>query len=268
MNSACWPWRDWATRPMSWAIWSRQRCSSVRLAIWGVPWSCPPRELVRRVYRWLVRTLIWQFKREEAISLGEEGLRLLGDDTSLEAAQMTGMIGSAQYFQGHTTRGREALLRCAAVVQQLPYAPDLRVLWWWMGFATIEARGPVAALQLVEGFRALLQQHPDDLASQGTIESITADILGFSGDLRAALTYKQRALALFRRSGASEELSCLAQTGWILLAMGTSRASRTAWGDCTICKSGARSGMAWGFFARCAGWWRSVVVHCPRRRAG
>ena len=63
---------------------------------------------MRRVYRWLARTLIWEFKREEALSLGEEGLRLLGEDTSLEAALMSGMIGSAQYFQGHTKRGRES----------------------------------------------------------------------------------------------------------------------------------------------------------------
>jgi tetratricopeptide (TPR) repeat protein len=205
------------------ALGEKERAAdSFRQAIdLGRALQLPPHDLVRRYYHWLGHALIYLLDPDESFRVCAEGWRLVGDDTSLEAALMIGGMGIALWYQGNHRRALEHIHRCATLVRPLPYVGEMRSLYFFMACAPLVAdKRSEESLQLVQRFQALLRQQPDDLALMGALELAAGIIRASIGDLPAAVAHAQRSADLSHRSDATDETTSLYNAATYLWSLG------------------------------------------------
>jgi tetratricopeptide (TPR) repeat protein len=187
-------------------------------------------ELVR-LYYWLGEALFWQARYKERISIGEQGLALLGDDTeSVEAALMNQTIAIAFLVEGNDEKFREYTYRTAQFIQNLPYSPELRPAYDHIIIAHREEKNIDEAMKWIQALERNAEQH-HDLRASGEVHDYTAHILSLIGDVYGAISRHEQALELFRQIGdVKHEGWCLRSIGRAFLTLGDIRkAAEYSW---------------------------------------
>lgn len=225
-----------------------------------------PQELVR-LYYWLGEVLFWQDRYKERISIGEEGLTLLGDDTeSVEAALMNQTIAIGHLGEGNREKFSEFTYRTAQFIQSLPYSPELRPAYDHIIFAHQGDKNLEQAMKWVQALERNAEQY-HDLRASGEVHLYTANILNARGDLRGAISRLEQALDLFRRIGDTKHESwCLRDMGRTFLSLGDLRKAVNYTGDGlktteAVGNKGeiARMNLQIGIIFLCQGLWEKAV---------
>jgi tetratricopeptide (TPR) repeat protein len=180
----------------------------------------PPRELVR-LYFWLGEALWWQNRSEEVISLGEEGLALLGEASeSVEVALMNATVAVGGVQRGDRERWREFNSRNVPLLQRLPYSEELRAAYHHIAMMYRQDNNGAEAMKWAEALEQQAQQHYD-LRALGTAHLAAFDILVSSGDLAGAISRAQQALEVYTKIGDEKDVIwCLSSIGQVLLSLG------------------------------------------------
>jgi tetratricopeptide (TPR) repeat protein len=127
----------------------------------GQGMGLPSHELVR-LYEGLCGVFFFQYRYDEAIRLGEEGLTLLGEDTeSVETALMHLWLGASHGNKGNRELTRKYYQRMAQFIERLPYSDDIPGLYsqlaWLYGL--IEKQMDEAFKWLLTSERLAEQHH-------------------------------------------------------------------------------------------------------------
>jgi class 3 adenylate cyclase/tetratricopeptide (TPR) repeat protein/regulation of enolase protein 1 (concanavalin A-like superfamily) len=173
-----------------------------------------PRELAR-LYYWLGEAAFWQSRYDDMLRLGEEGLRLLGDDVeSAEAILMNHLIAVPYAMKkGDEQRYREYGYRTAQFILRLPYAEELRPAYSCIAEAYWAGKNVEEALRWRQAFEDLAMRH-GDLRGLAQAYHLAGWFSSDRGDLQGALAPCRQALALFTRIADAKHAS------WVLLLLG------------------------------------------------
>jgi tetratricopeptide (TPR) repeat protein len=171
--------------------------------------------------------LHWQGLVDEVISVGEEGLALLGDDTeSVEAGMMNAHLAGGYGHKGDRSRSREFLLRNAQFLRRLSYSEELD--WAYANVAEMHAseKNLEEAMNWLQALERAARQHHDLKAVAQMHCDMGGSILAPSGDLRGALSETEQAHELYKKTGDFKlGATCLARMGHAFLSLGDLRAA-------------------------------------------
>ena len=150
-----------------------------------------------RLYHWLGEVLWWQGEREAHVTIAEEALALLGDETgTVEAALVNQTVATGYLGRGDTREYRAFTLKTAEFLDGLPYSEELRPAYTHVVSVYLADRDIDQAVRWLEALerRAALHQ---DLRALAQVHLYAGTIRTQCGALRDGLARWERALALF-----------------------------------------------------------------------
>lgn len=175
------------------------------------------------LYHWLGEVYYWQARYQEMQQLGEEGLRLVGEEKeTVEAALINDVLQLAYGCQGYAEQYRAAVLRNVRFLHKLPYSDLLRTAY--IHIVDYYA-GPEKNLDEAKRWLQVLHDQAEQghdlraLAEQYNL--IGLHLCEYPGDVQGAITYREQALAIYARIGDTREMAgCHAKIAELALKLG------------------------------------------------
>ncbi len=159
-----------------------------------------PGELVR-IYWWLGEVLFWQGQFDDELRLAEEGLALLGDTASIEAALMNHNLAVSHNMKGNRAKAHKHMQRSAQIVQSLPYEEELRPVYInACGLVYMPDRNVDEAERWLLTLEDRARRH-HDLRAWGEVRNLMGNLLYDQGKLGQAISEYEQALELSGRIG-------------------------------------------------------------------
>ncbi|MCJ7738667.1 MAG: hypothetical protein MUQ10_15370, partial [Anaerolineae bacterium] len=136
------------------------------------------------LYHWLGESLGWQSKNAELLSIGEEGLALVGEETeSLGAALMNQVVGVGAMNTGNLARHWELTKRTAGFIQDLAYVEELRPAYTHIARMYIRNGGDADSCQRCLALLTQLAGRHGDVMALASADDIASDLMLHTGDL-------------------------------------------------------------------------------------
>jgi len=161
----------------------------------------PPRQLAM-LYYWVSETLFWQSRYDDIIRYGEEGLKLLGDDTEcLEAVLMNSRIAIGHGNKGEYKEWREYTHRNMELIRNIDYCPELRHSYAYIIELVAEHDNDLeSAWEWSKELESRAERFGDQRAL-GSAYHYQFYIFQSKGDYRNALSFSLKSLNTFKSIG-------------------------------------------------------------------
>jgi class 3 adenylate cyclase/tetratricopeptide (TPR) repeat protein/regulation of enolase protein 1 (concanavalin A-like superfamily) len=160
-----------------------------------------PRQITR-LYFWIADTLYWQSKYDEIMLYGEEGLKLLGDDTKcVEAVLMKGAFFVGNSGLGNVKKQVECVHEYMPFIKDLPYCAELRPAYCHIIEVLAWSDNDFdEAWKWSEDLLAILENH-NDIRAIAEIIIRQSRILAGKGDYQGRLLLTTKCLNLSKQIG-------------------------------------------------------------------
>lgn len=166
-----------------------------------------PREMAR-LYYWLTVVLALQYRYEEQLYVGEEGLAYLGRDTdSVEAILISGTTALAYHnLERDRERFRELVQHVSVSLEHLSYVRELGPVYERIFDLHLRSKNPQEALRWLDilEHKAMLVH---DLEALAIVHHQMGRALFYQGDLDGAIPHKQQAVDYTLESGNISQLA-------------------------------------------------------------
>ena len=165
----------------------------------GQEMGIAPRRLARIAY-WLGRALFDQFRHQDMIVAGEQGLALLGEDRqSVEAALILHTMALGYDYTGNRASSHKLWQQAASVVQNLPYEAPLGDIYMYVFSMYLRNKDVEQASHWLHTLANIAPDEDDNL--RGNIHQRNQELLARQGDITGAIDQLQMALAAASRAG-------------------------------------------------------------------
>jgi tetratricopeptide (TPR) repeat protein len=180
-----------------------------------------PRQIAR-LYWWVADILFWQSRYDDMIRYGEEGLKLLGDDTNcVEAILMNDLIADGHFEKGEGKECREYTHKNMEIINQFDYCLELRSVY----VVIVEVVGLQdndldSAWQWSKELEIRAEKFGDQRALGGVYQHQRL-ILMSKGDYENALQYSLKSLETFKNIGDKKHMGWMyANSAFIMFILG------------------------------------------------